>query len=140
MFCPRCGAKIQDAASFCSACGAPVQGSSQGPSTLPRRDAPSWPVSVPRGSLPVPAAPYGIEPHSGEPYSHRSKVAAGLLQIFLPGLGIGRFYTGHVSMGIAQLLVSVFTCGLGTLWPFIDGFLILLGDSRDAEGRPLRGG
>lgn len=139
MFCTRCGAKTQDAASFCSACGAPLQGRSPDPSGLTRSDSPSWPVSVPRGSLPVPAAPYGIDPRSGEPYSHRSKVVAGLLQILVPFLGIGRFYTGHVGMAICQILVSVFTCGVGTLWPFIDGIVLLLSDSRDAQGRPLRG-
>jgi TM2 domain-containing membrane protein YozV len=57
--------------------------------------------------------------------------------VLLP-LGIGRMYMGYTGMGVAQLLVTVFTCGLGALWPFIDGILILVGDPTDVEGRILR--
>ncbi len=84
-----------------------------------------------------PAAPYGRHPMTGEPLSDKSKLVAGLLQLLIP-LGIGRFYLGHTGIGVAQLLVTVVTCGLGAIWPFIDGILILIGNVRDAKGRPLR--
>lgn len=86
-----------------------------------------------------PQAPYGIHPVTGVPYSDKSKLIAGLLQILIP-LGIGRFYSGHTSLGVGQLLVTIFTCGIGAIWPFIDGILILVGDPTDAQGRPLREG
>lgn len=98
----------------------------------------SDPANMPRSVAPKPPPPQRIEPYAGE-YSHRSKVVAGLLQIFFGGLGIGRFYTGHVGMAIAQLLVTICTCGLGAIWPLIDGIILLATDSRDAEGRRLRG-
>jgi TM2 domain-containing membrane protein YozV len=86
-------------------------------------------------------ASYGIDPKTGLPFSHRSKVVAGVLQICLGGLGIGRFYTGHVGIAIAQIAVTFFTCGLGAIWPLIDDILMLVGDSpRDVDGRPLRPG
>jgi len=69
--------------------------------------------------------------------SDKSKLVAGLLQILLP-IGIGRFYTGHTGIGVAQLLVVIFTCGIGSIWPFIDGIITLVSDSTDAEGRVLR--
>jgi TM2 domain-containing membrane protein YozV len=84
-----------------------------------------------------PGAPYGIDPLTGLPYSERSKVIAGVLQILVP-LGIGRFYMGQTNLGLAQLLVTIFTCGIGALWPFVDGILLLVGHPVDAEGRPLR--
>jgi TM2 domain-containing membrane protein YozV len=84
------------------------------------------------------AAPYGVDPLSGLPYSDKSKLAAGLLGIFFGGLGVGRFYTGHVGLGVAQLLVSLVTFGVGALWGLIDGIMMLAGNSRDAQGRPLR--
>ncbi len=62
---------------------------------------------------------------------------AGLLQVLLP-LGIGRMYMGDVGVGVAQLVVTLVTCGIGALWPFIDGILILVGDPVDSDGRPLR--
>ncbi len=80
-----------------------------------------------------------MHPTTGIPYSDKQKVIAGVLQLVVP-LGIGRMYIGDVGVGVAQLLVTLFTCGVGALWPFIDGILILVGDDKtDAQGRPLRG-
>jgi TM2 domain-containing membrane protein YozV len=84
-----------------------------------------------------PAAPYGVHPVTGIPYSDKTKLVAGLLQILIP-LGIGRFYIGDTKIGVWQVIVTVLTCGLGALWPFIDGIVILATDSVDAQGRPLR--
>jgi TM2 domain-containing membrane protein YozV len=84
-----------------------------------------------------PAAPYGVHPPTGIPYSDKSKIVAGLLQVLLP-LGIGRMYMGHTGIGVAQLLVTIFTCGVGALWPFVDGIIILVNDTKDAQGRMLR--
>ena len=86
---------------------------------------------------PQPGAPYGVDPKSGRPYSEKQKLVAGLLQILLP-LGIGRMYMGDVGVGVAQLVVTLVTCGIGALWPFIDGIIILVGDPVDSDGRPLR--
>lgn len=83
-------------------------------------------------------APYGIDPLTGIPYSDKSKLVAGLLQIFLGGLGIGRFYLGNVGIAIAQIAVTFLTLGFGGLWPLIDGIVLLAGNPRDAQGRPLR--
>jgi len=84
-----------------------------------------------------PAAPYGVHPVTGIPYSDKTKLVAGLLQILIP-LGIGRFYIGDTKTGVWQLVVTILTCGIGGLWPFIDGIVILATDSTDAQGRPLR--
>jgi len=84
-----------------------------------------------------PYAPYGYHPTTGIPYSDKSKIIAGLLQILLP-FGTGRFYMGDNNVGLAQLLVTIFTCGIGSIWPWIDGFIILVTDKTDAQGRMLR--
>lgn len=86
-----------------------------------------------------PNAPYGYDPVSGISFSDKSRLIAGLLQIFLP-FGIGRFYMGDTGIGVAQLLVAIFTCFAGSLWSFIDGILILVNGGTDAQGRPLRDG
>jgi TM2 domain-containing membrane protein YozV len=90
-----------------------------------------------------PSAPYGRHPLTGEPLSEKSKVVAGLLQLLgLFGLvGIGRIYLGYTGLGIAQLLVGLFTCGIGAIiWGIIDAVLILGDKVRDPQGRPLRDG
>lgn len=55
----------------------------------------------------APGAPYGYDPVSGLPYSEKSKLVAGLLGILLGGFGVGRFYTGHIGLGVAQLMVTL---------------------------------
>ncbi len=69
----------------------------------------------------------------------KSRIAAGLLGVFLGGWGVHRFYLGFVGIGLAQLIVTLFTCGIGALWGFIEGILILTGNiNTDAQGRPLQ--
>jgi TM2 domain-containing membrane protein YozV len=90
-----------------------------------------------------PSAPYGRHPITGEPFSDKSKVIAGLLQLLgLIGLvGIGRIYLGQTGLGIAQLIVGLVTCGIGAfIWGIIDAILILTDRVRDPFGRPLRDG
>jgi TM2 domain-containing membrane protein YozV len=95
----------------------------------------------PQGGQPAydPSAPYGVDPRTGIPYSDKQKMVAGLLQILLAGFAVGRFYTGHVGIAVAQIAVTWLTCGAGVLWPFIDGIMMLTSDNiTDVDGRPLR--
>jgi hypothetical protein len=101
------------------------------PGSLP----PATPHSGAPG-VPDPHAPYGRDPLTGQPYSDRSKVVAGLLQLFLP-FGIGRLYSGHTGIGVAQLLLTLFF-GIGAIWAFVDGIVILAGRPTDSRGHPLR--
>ncbi|GGS59128.1 MULTISPECIES: DUF1707 domain-containing protein [Actinokineospora] len=94
---------------------------------------PLWAAPPPR---PMPAypphtypAPAAYDPNR----SPKSKLVAGLLQICLP-FGVGRFYTGHHGIAIAQLL----TCGGLGIWSMIDGIILLVTESTDAEGRRLQ--
>ncbi len=78
--------------------------------------------------------------------SSRSRLAAGLLGIFLGGLGIHRFYLGYKGMGLLMLLLSLglgtltggVTCSFVHLWGLIEGIVILSGGFKDADGRALR--
>ena len=57
----------------------------------------------------------------------------------LTELGIHRMYLGYVGIGILQLFLSIFTCGISSLWGFIEGILILCGSgiTTDSDGNPL---
>ena len=96
------------------------------------------PPPQPSGYAASAQAPYGVDPKTGLPYSDKQKLVAGLLQIFLGGFGVGRFYIGDTKMGVWQLVVTILTCGIGSLWGFIDGIIMLATDSKDANGLPLR--
>ncbi|WP_019202773.1 TM2 domain-containing protein [Tsukamurella sp. 1534] len=99
---------------------------------------------------PYAAAGYGMDPATGLPLSDKSKIAAGLLQLFLGGFGIGRFYLGYTGIGAAQLclwllglVTSIFLIGFVLLfavgvWALIDAVMILTGGVKDAQGRVLR--
>jgi TM2 domain-containing membrane protein YozV len=83
-------------------------------------------------------APYGMAAYDPQA---KSKVAAGLLGIFLGGFGVHRFYLGFTKIGIIQIVVTIITCGIGHLWGFVEGILYLVGSNgytTDATGRPLR--
>ncbi|ONK13650.1 TM2 domain-containing protein [Streptomyces sp. MP131-18] len=89
----------------------------------------------PGGYAPDPNAPYGYD-RMGRPFSHKSKIVAGVLQILLGGVGAGRWYTGHTGMAVAQLL----TCGGLGIWALIDGIIFLVSEDRtDSRGLVLKG-
>ena len=72
----------------------------------------------------------------------KSKLAAGLLGIFLGSLGIHNFYLGYTGKAVAQLLITILTCGIGgivtSIWGLIEGIFILTGRINvDAQGKPL---
>lgn len=71
----------------------------------------------------------------------KSKVAAGLLALFLGTLGIHRFYLGYNGIGVAMLLISVLSLGLlapfVAIWALVECVLIFTGSINDSNGRPL---
>lgn len=72
----------------------------------------------------------------------RSKIVTFLLAFFLGYLGVHNFYLGKTGLGIAQLLLTVLTFGIGILitvpWSFIEGILALASSNfRDGDGLPL---
>jgi TM2 domain-containing membrane protein YozV len=57
-----------------------------------------------------------------------------LLCWFLGIFGAHRFYTGHTTIGIIQIL-TLGGCGI---WVLIDFIIILMGDFKDAEGNAIK--
>jgi TM2 domain-containing membrane protein YozV len=79
---------------------------------------------------------YGLEEISAMYQSapqQRDWLTTLLLCFFLGVFGIHRFYTGHILIGVIQLL-TLGGCGI---WVLVDFIMILTGAYTDAEGRPL---
>lgn len=73
----------------------------------------------------------------------KSKLAAGLLGIFLGGFGVHNFYLGYTGKAVAQLLITLLTCGFGSvassIWGLIEGIMLLTGSiAVDGNGLPLK--
>jgi len=110
------------------------------PGTTPGHGPPGGATGIgPSGSRfsPLPQVPAGRPGHRRTALG-QSKLAAGLLGIFLGWLGAGRFYIGDSRTGVRQLVITFLTCGLGWVWGLIDGIVILVNGGHDAQGRKLR--
>ncbi len=97
------------------------------------------------GQYGQPGQPYGQQ-YYGTPQGYyypeqKSRLVGGLLGILLGGLGVHRFYLGHIGIGVLQIVVTFLTFGVGAVWGFIEGIMILVGAEpfkRDARGVPLK--
>lgn len=129
-FCRNCGKQVPDLAVVCVSCGCNPKAGSKfcqacGAETV-------WQLAY--------CAKCGMPLTTVPPPDARSRIAAGLLGVFLGGFGVHRFYLGYIGVGIAQIFVTLCTCGLGAIWGFIEGILILTSSmlTTDAAGRPLK--
>ena len=126
MYCRYCGSAVAEPAAVCLTCGCPPLA---GKKHCPNCGAETGPDAILCTRCGVSFA--AVMP--------KSRLAAGILGIFVGGLGVHRFYLGYTGLGIAQIAVTLVTFGLGALWGFIEGILILTGNfNRDAKGLPLR--
>jgi len=53
------------------------------------------------------------------------KIVAGVLALLLGSLGVHKFVLGYTTEGIIQIVISIVTCGIGGIVPFIEGIIYL---------------
>ena len=73
----------------------------------------------------------------------KSKIAAGLLGIFLGVVVVHNSYLGYTGKAVGQLLLTILSCGIlsfiPAIWGLIEGIMILTGSiHQDAKGNELR--
>ncbi|MDP4117294.1 MAG: TM2 domain-containing protein [Bacteroidota bacterium] len=120
--CPSCGAPIAPDESECKYCGEKfaIERPAQ-PQYAPPQQPPYAP---PQYAPPQYAPPQYGQPQYGQPQyptgtynSNKSKTTAGLLAIFLGGIGVHKFYLGKPGLGILYLVFC------WTYIPAIIGFI-----------------
>ena len=144
MFCRSCGKQLPPGATICTCCGVPVGVGrlycpNCGNSTLPEA------VVCVKCGCKLMYTNYYQPPGSQGSVSSKSKIAAGLLGIFLGAFGVHNFYLGYTNKAVVQLVLGIltfFTCGLtgfvSGIWGFVEGIILLASsNATDANGYPL---
>ena len=67
----------------------------------------------------------------------KTKLVAGLLGIFLGSIGVHKFYLGDNKAGVIRIVVTVVTFGIGGIWGFIEGIMLLVNGGTDVNGVEL---
>ena len=74
----------------------------------------------------------------------KNKLIAGLLALFLGGMGVHRFYLGYITIGVVQLVLWIlgyFAGGLTwiitEIWAIVECILIFTGKIKDSSGNSL---
>ena len=120
MYCRNCGKEVADQAVMCMGCGVPPKSGKKFCQTCGVETNPAAEICT----------KCGVRLMAGE---GRDWLTTLLLCIFLGGIGIHRFYTGHTKVGIIQLL----TLGGCYIWTLIDLIAIARGSFKDGNGSPL---
>ena len=59
------------------------------------------------------------------------KTTAGILGILLGAYGVHKFYLGYTNAGIIQLVLTIFTCGIGGIVGLVEGIIYLTKSDED---------
>ena len=115
-FCTNCGQELNNNVKFCMNCGKEIKTNKKEETN----------ISTNNNSLDT----------------TKSKIAAGLLGIFLGSFGVHNFYLGYKGKAVAQLLITILSCWtlsfISSIWGLIEGVLILTGSiNKDANGNLL---
>lgn len=128
VMCVKCGVAKGQGSNYCHSCGNPV---------------------TPEATV---CLNCGVAHKSKTADDAKSKLAAGLLGIFLGCYGVHNFYLGYTGKAVTQLVLTLvgylFVCcgGIGiflvlgiVIWTLVEGIMILAGKiDTDANGVPLK--
>lgn len=127
VMCVKCGVAKGQGSNYCHNCGKPV---------------------APQASV---CLNCGVATTQAVPADAKSKIAAGLLAIFLGAFGVHNFYLGYTTKAITQLVLTIVGFVLSCIvvgiflvlgieiWGIVEGVMILTGKiDRDANGIPLK--
>ena len=116
--CPQCGAPIDPTATECKFCGEKLMTQQVAQQMQSQQAYVQQPQVVIQQTVPQQTGPQQVYVTGINPaWPVKSKLAAGLLGIFLGGFGVHKFYMGKIGLGILYL------CFCWTYVPAIIGFI-----------------
>ena len=139
MYCRNCGNEMNNEAVVCVKCGVPA---GKGNNYCPNCGVETHPDAV----ICVQCGVGFIKPEEEVAVGEKSKLAAGLLGIFLGCFGVHNFYLGFTGKAVGQLLLGTLgslACGIGPvvsgIWGLVEGIMYLAGSKdKDAKGQKLK--
>lgn len=125
MFCKQCGKPIDDGQELCEDCSKTINEN---------------PINETSTSESVNSQNVN---NTSSSTVGKSRLLAGLLGIFLGTFGVHNFYLGYTGKAIAQLLISLLSCGIlafaSGIWGLVEGIMILSGSiTVDGNGNELK--
>ncbi|MDO4283067.1 MAG: TM2 domain-containing protein [Clostridia bacterium] len=119
MYCKECGKEIENGKEYCAECEAA------------------------RNTTTATGTENVVNQNTNATQTQKSKMAAGLLGIFLGAFGVHNFYLGYTGKAVAQLLITLLSCFtlsiVSEIWGLIEGIMLLSGSiTTDASGNPLK--
>ena len=112
-YCTKCGAVNDESAQYCASCNAPM--------------------SSPGGYQPMQSVNQGS---SGAMTDWKAmgadkKIVAGICGILLGGFGVHKFILGYTTEGIIQIVITLVTCGAGSIVGLVEGIIYLTKSDED---------
>ncbi len=142
MFCKNCGNSIDPSAAICVSCGFQNGTGTSFCTNCGKPVTPGAAVCMSCGCA-INNQPTPVQNYANGATSDKSRMAAGLLGIFLGVFGVHNFYLGFKGKAIAQLLISVLSCFtlavVSEIWGLVEGIIILTNkEAKDAQGNILK--
>ena len=125
--CPQCGAPLDPGVTECRFCGEKLAAQQASQVVQMQPQSTVQPQVIIQQAAPQQVYLTGINPS----WPIKSKVAAGLLAIFLGGIGIHKFYLGKVGMGILYLVFC--WTGIPAIIGFIEGIIYLCSNDENFQ-------
>ena len=104
-FCTKCGGQNDDLAQVCSTCQSPLGPTAGGYQPM---------QSVNQGPM-----------TDWKTQGADKKMTAGICGILLGGFGVHKFILGYSTEGIIQIVITLVTCGAGSIIGLIEGIIYL---------------
>lgn len=63
--------------------------------------------------------------NQSQPQQENKKIVAGVCALLIGGIGVHKFILGYNKEGIIQIILSIISCGILGIIPFIEGIIYL---------------
>src|SRR6476619_3560472 len=114
-YCTKCGAVNDDTAQYCTSCQTPLS-------------------SVSGGYQPMQSVNQGAGQNAMTDWKALGadkKLVAGLCGILVGGFGVHKFILGYTTEGIIQIVITLVTCGAGSIVGLVEGIIYLTKSDED---------